>query len=369
MSADNSLGTTSDTMTARATLPSLAALTLGTVPFPNIHEAICLTDQACPLISTWPQMSVLNRREGMILQAMDGLPLLEIDPSFTSVQVKAGDRSQALTEFYEHFLAEDLDYFAVPLEAATAWGPWLERASKELATRPQFFKAQVVGPITFGQTIKTPEGKNILDDADLADTIVKGIGVKAAWLAGQIQKVGGRPIIFFDEPGLAGFGSAFSSLKAEQVSAMFNESAQIVRAHGPAVIGIHICGNTDWGLITELDLDILNFDAFGFLDQFVLYPRQVQAFLKRGGWIAWGIVPTLAYTGQETTAELASKLISGWDTLMASGVDPDLLRKQALISPSCGLGTVSADTARDILKLLPEVVSNLRTVLGRAAAE
>ncbi|MBF0528036.1 MAG: hypothetical protein HQK55_01950 [Deltaproteobacteria bacterium] len=347
-------------MTLTSCLPPLATITVGSVPFLNVDEALDLVTKASPRIPAWPQMPGLGYREGMVLQAMDGLPLLAVDQTGTGVQVLGNDRVQALTEFYEHFLTGDLDYFAVPNEASHSLKAFLDRAYPAFPGESEFLKAQTVGPITFGQSVRTLDGKNLIDDPELADTLVKGLGAKAAWLARQISMTGRTPIIFLDEPGLAEFGSAFSTLQADQVLAMLNETADIARSFGPANIGIHICGNTDWGLIAELNLEIINFDAFGYLDQFRLYPRQVKSFLERGGWIAWGIVPTREFVGLETPEELAEKLLTGWRELAASGIDLDLLRNQALISPSCGLSTIGEKNAKAVLKILPEVAALVR---------
>ncbi|MEW6034846.1 MAG: methionine synthase, partial [Chloroflexota bacterium] len=62
-------------------------------------------------------------------------------------------------------------------------------------------------------------------------------------------------------------------------------------------------------MLLEAATDIVNFDAYGFAQNFALYPAEVEAFLKRGGVIAWGIVPnTEQAVLQETAGSLRDRL-------------------------------------------------------------
>ena len=340
------------------TLPPLAAACIGSVPFTDVEWTLDLLGQVCPEIPCWPQMSQVSRREDMVLQAVDGLPLLEADTENSRVRVLTEGKEEALTLFYEHFLSGDYDYFAVPPEAGCGLQPFLARASADPTFGPDYLKAQIIGPVSFGQSVRTGEDKTLLDDPDLCDTVVKGLGAKAAWLARRIREVGRTPVVFIDEPGLTGYGSGFSTLQADRVKAMIDEAASIPRAEGEVFIGTHVCGNTDWGLLTETSIDIINFDAYGFLDHFLLYPKQVERFFRRGGMVAWGIVPTREYTGQ-TADELAGKLLAGWDNLAKRGLDLETIRERTIITPSCGTGALHPDTALAVLELLPQVRERL----------
>jgi len=42
----------------------------------------------------------------------------------------------------------------------------------------------------------------------------------------------------------------------------------------------------------HLGLDILSFDAFFFFDFLKIYKEQLSDFLKMGGFVAWGFIPT-----------------------------------------------------------------------------
>ena len=268
-------------------------------------------------------------------------PCLKPTKKIAGVIVASHGREEALTLFYDRFMANDFRHFRIPLESSSGLGPFLERARLDHSFGPDFLKAQIIGPASFGLSVKTDQDKIILDDPDLADTVVKGLGAKGAWLAGRIREMGRTPIIFFDEPGLTGYGSAFTPLGRDQVVAMINEVVEIARSQGDILTGVHICGNTDWSMITSTNLDIINFDAFGHLDHFLLYPKDIKAFLARGGYLAWGLIPTLDFDDDETAEHLAGLLKSGWEALADKGLDLDLIRERSLITPACGVGPVS----------------------------
>ena len=121
---------------------------------------------------------------------------------------------------------------------------------------------------------------------------------------------------------------------------------------------MHCCGNTDWSIFTDVPcIELINFDAFSFQDKFVLYAEDLKAFLKRGGVICWGIVPTQEFNGSESAQILAAKLRQGIDNLVKKGIEEKLLLDSLMISPSCGLGTFDPPKAEQILKLLSETSS------------
>ena len=118
-------------------------------------------------------------------------------------------------------------------------------------------------------------------------------------------------IMFLDEPYLSAFGSAYTPINRDEVVGGLNEITQGIKSAN-VLTGVHCCGNTDWSIFTEVpNIDIISFDAFGFLEKFVLYADNLGNFLKRGGVICWGIVPTQEFSQQVTTNLLTTKIKEG----------------------------------------------------------
>ena len=155
-----------------------------------------------------------------------------------------------------------------------------------------------------------------------------------------------------DEPYLSGFGSAFSSIQRHEVIEILRKVIDYLRENSDALIGIHCCGNTDWSMIIETGIDIINFDAFEYMDHFLLYPDDIMGFIRNGGTIAWGIVPTSGFTGKETVEGLFSKIEEGLHRIHGWGITPEMLAQRSILTPACGMGTMDPDMAKKGMGLL-----------------
>jgi methionine synthase II (cobalamin-independent) len=162
-------------------------------------------------------------------------------------------------------------------------------------------------------------------------------------------------IIFFDEPSLSSFGSAFSGLNREDVIHSLNECFDAVKGFK----GIHCCGNTDWSVLLSTNVDILSFDAYGYLGTLSLYPKELKTFLERGGLLAWGIVPTSEAILKEDAESLFNRFKEEVKILSKKGIDPALLQR-AILTPSCGTASLPIHLAERACELTAEVSKRLR---------
>jgi hypothetical protein len=82
-------------------------------------------------------------------------------------------------------------------------------------------------------------------------------------------------------------------------------------------------------------------------------------FMERGGYIAWGVVPTNGpiTTSVERPWRQLSKL---WCELVERGADPVLLRQQAIITPECGLSSHTPAVAERVHRIAAEVAARVR---------
>jgi hypothetical protein len=206
--------------------------------------------------------------------------------------------------------------------------------------------------VTFAASVKDRDGRNLFTYPDFCEAFVKALAIRGLWQVRHLSKSGKKPILFLDEPYLAGYGSAFTPIQRHEVVAMIKEVVDYVRERSEAIIGIHCCGNTDWSMIFEVGPDIVSFDAFSYLDYFLLYPSELRHFMETGGAIAWGIVPTFGFTGRETIDDLSRRLQEGLGKIYALGLDPELVARRSLLTPACGMGTMEPASAERVLTLL-----------------
>lgn len=338
-------------------LAPLAATGIGSVPFTDARETVALILETLPQIPYWPQMVQLGFLEDMIAQSARGLPALKLDEKNRTVKMDpAIPRDEALAQFYEAILAGDLSPFALSESDAQGFFALLTAVARGCPA--PVLKGQLSGPVTFAVSIKDPEGKPILYDRELTQAVCAGLARKAAWQAGKFRELGKEPIVFLDEPSLTGFGSAYLPISREEVTEILTQTLEETRgaATGPVTLGSHCCGNTDWSLLLNAPLDIVSFDSYSYFDNLRLYAQPLSAFLARGSWLAWGLVPTNEDFEHETTDRLWERFQEQATRLAA---DQKLglrgILSQSLLTPACGTGFMSRDAARRVLTSLAEL--------------
>jgi hypothetical protein len=330
----------------------LAATGIGSVPWADPQEATASVLTHLPEVPFWPQLVRLGFQEDMVAQGVRGLPALRLDEASRAVVCDPGQsRELALAAFYEAVWTDDLAPFALAPEEAQGFFA-LCRQIAAMANGPVALKGQVVGPVTFAGMVKDLEGKPILYDRELTQAASLGLARKAAWQAQKFRELGKEAVIFFDEPILTGFGSAFFPISREEVITMLTDTLDAVRQPGPAMVGIHCCGNTDWSLLLKLPIDILSFDSYGYFESLLLYEQELADFLNRGGRLAWGLVPTSDDLNREDEESLWERFQHQVRATQERGVDLHRLLFQALLTPACGLGYLPSEAATRALALL-----------------
>lgn len=336
---------------------------IGSMPHTGIgaqDAALQLIFKYCPYIPFWPQLPKQDIYEGMIVQFSENFPCL----SQPNLGFRSKDKEKELEIFYEKIINQDIDYFKISPTYARGLDFFYKKLNQELGKFDlkdiKFIKCQITGPFTFGASIKDEKDVALLHDSIYMQVIIKGLTMKALWQIRRFKKFGKKIIMFLDEPYLGCFGSAYTPINRKDVIDGLTEFTQGIKS-GDVLLGVHCCGNTDWSIFTDINsIDIISFDAFGFLDKFVLYTDNLRDFFKRGGIVCWGVVPTQEFTGRETAELLLDKLKEGINALVKKGVDKDLLSENLLISPSCGLGSLDTERAEKIFRILHDLSSLIK---------
>jgi methionine synthase II (cobalamin-independent) len=347
---------------------NLRGTTIGSLPLRDADEATALIFKYASLLPSWVQLPK-NPGEGMLEQYNEGLPgIKEIDGK---IYFDTADPSfeQQILEFYENYLAAVesdtsayLERFAISETRARGFHSFIEFLSSHKERTFQLVKGQITGPFTLATGLKDQHGRFAFYNQQLRDVIVKLLCLKAMWQIKRLQEHAVSVLMFIDEPSLSGFGSsAFMGVQAEDIKKDLNEVADIIhRMNGYA--GVHCCENTDWSILLTSDIDVLNFDAYGFFDRVFLYKNDLKKFIQRGGMLAWGIVPTHA---EEVISQVSvDSLVHLWKSevrkLVNEGIPIETIAHQSLITPSCGAGSLSPEAALRILQLLHDTSETLR---------
>lgn len=335
---------------------------IGTLPHLDPQAAVADVCARLTEMPYWPQLPRRGAIEDMNLQYARALtPLVAADLEGRALLAHPGlTREEALAAFYERLLAGPEEDFGLLPQEAAGFFAFLERVGAAGAGAFPWVKGHVTGPLTLAASVLGADGKALLYDDEMAEAMAKGLGVAAAAQIRQLAPLGRPVLLFFDEPFLSGYGSAFAPVGRHKVIELLGLAAQETRARVDAVLGVHCCGNTDWGMLVEAGLDVLNLDSAGFGEHLLLYPRALKELYARGGAVAWGAVPTIGYTGQETAQGLWDGLRGLLDRLVTQGFDPATLARQALVTPACGLGSLEHAKALAILDLTRQVADLAR---------
>ncbi len=335
--------------------PKCDPVLIGSFPLKDHLKAIDLIFSYTPKIPVWPQLPHF-KSENMILQFLPGMPGFD---GTVNLNTDSKNFDNELLDFYQEYLdikegkkSITTSRFKMGSEAK-GFHVLLDRINNQPGIKA--VKGQVTGPFTFAVSLKDANQSSVIYDNQLKDVAVKIISLKAKYQVETLSHLKIPIIIFFDEPGLAGFGSSeFISISRETVMDMLKEAFDETRSDG-VLIGVHVCANTDWSLVVDAGPDIINFDAYGYFDKFILFKDKIKDFLDNGGIIAWGIVPTLEPEdiAKESIDSLYERFLGFVKELeRGSGTPINNILSQSLITPSCGLGSLKEDQMVKVLDLL-----------------
>ena len=102
--------------------PSLMTTGIGSVPLADPDAGAAFVLDADVSIPFWPQLPKRGFREQIIPQYAEAMPCVTIDVEAERTVLEPGDRHTHLHRFYEAYLSEDLEPFALSSESAAGFG-------------------------------------------------------------------------------------------------------------------------------------------------------------------------------------------------------------------------------------------------------
>jgi len=326
---------------------------IGSMPHTDPNAACAQVIKYLKEIPCWPQLPKRAFKENMYAQYSQGFPGITVTGDKLYVD-RSQDIDKPLERLYAAYLDNDVDKYAVSPDYAAGLHSFLNLENLS----PVAVKGQVTGPVTWGLSVTDNEGKAIIYDDVLGDAVAKFLRLKAAWQEKQLRKLSANTIIFADEPYMASYGSVAVPLSRENVISLLEEFFGGIEG----LKGTHCCGNTDWSVLLGTSIDILSLDAYNYAQSLSLYPKEVKAFLERGGTIAWGIVPNDEPSlEKETAASLKDRLEEAIAPFTNNGLQFKQLLHQSLLTPSCGLASIdSPQASAQALELLAELSTEIR---------
>jgi hypothetical protein len=324
---------------------------IGSLPHTDPYEACRLVLDTFD-IPFWPQLPRLSFRELMIPQFSEGMPFLKIDEERETMWI--GGDGDDLTKFYE-VCSDDMT-----LAVSEHYAKGLDAFRHAAAGRHfRYVKGHVTGPLTFTLGLKDARGRPVYFDEELREISLLLLQAKIRWQIDILKPYADEVIIFIDEPVLSALGSSsYLGVAPEETLRLLRAAADTIKG-ASALSGIHCCSKADWPLVINCGVSIVSFDAYDYIEAISLYSAAFTGFLKNGGYLAWGIVPTTEAIQDENTESVKHRFERGVD-LLSKSIPAELLLSQILLTPSCGTGSRSLSETQKIFRILSELSGSMK---------
>ncbi len=320
---------------------------IGSVPFIDPVEGCKIIRNNFTSIPFWPQLPKRTFHENMYVQYSSRLPGATLNEANKTIHIKLDDAFAQIEEIYGKCIEGDLDYFAIPEGYAAGFYEFMSRKDL-LSSNLKAVKGHITGPISYGLFLTDENKRSIIHEKDIFEVMTKVLAMNAKWQIAKLKTIQPNVIIFIDEPYFVSIGSSYVNINVTQAMERLDEVIAAIHESG-ALAGIHCCGNTDWPLLLKRDIDIINFDAYNFMKEFMLFGSDVQDYLRRGKSIAWGIIPSSDEIATISIPNLTAKIR---EQIKGS--------PSSIVTPSCGLGSLDEKTAQTIIKSVLEISTKLK---------
>jgi hypothetical protein len=313
---------------------------IGSLPHRDVDAAVrfALASTSIPTIPSLPRRSPA---EAMVPQALVGLRGITIGQyGSISIDIERVDPLSSVTTPLEH-------------DAFAGLRAFLAQAPADLPV----VKWQVVGPVTLGLALLRAG----VPASDAFDVAVRAVRERIQHLLDVVAAALPRAqqIVFVDEPSLGDLQDHDFPIAPD--TAIDLVSGALAAIETRAISGVHSCADVDLGVLTAAGPAIVSVPVRA---QLADHGAVMARFLAAGGVVAWGVVPTggpIPHSAERPWRLLAEV----WCGLVRNGVEPAVLRRQAMLTPECGLGLHTPAVAERVLAITNEVA---RRVHDQASA-
>jgi hypothetical protein len=302
---------------------------MGIMPHRDVERALEL---ALSLdIPFWPQLPKVSLYEDMYVQASQNFPGITIDFDRERLVFSTARFEQELDEYFTGM--DSPEAFALTAEYSSVFHRFLSRELRGYKA----IRGQVTGPVSFGLKVVDEDLKPIIYNEEVRAILFDFIQRKVNIQYQELKQRNPGAFVWVDEPGLSYVFSGYSGYNDRHAREDYHEFVQGLE--GPK--GLHLCAEVNLPYLLELGMEILSFDAYqiGFMPE--EYAGSVADFIKSGGVIAWGIIPTESTALATRTPETLAGILSNyWEVISKrAGLSLNQIARQALVAPArCCLG-------------------------------
>ena len=285
-------------------------------------------------IATVPSLPTRSPAEGMIAQAIAGLPGVSLGQygSFAIDPVGLTDDTPIETD-----LSSD---------AFVGLRAFLDLA-RQVGVDGSPVKWQFVGPVTLGAALQRAGLRNAQAFTIAADAVRHHVAEISAAVSGALPN--SPQLVVLDEPLLVDLMAPDFPIPPDVAVDLI--STGMAAAPAGVAVGLHSCGPCDVATMLETGPQVISLPVSeGLVD----YAGYLGRFIEAGGVIAWGVLPTAGPLPAKPD-RYWRQLSEIWCALVERGVDASELRRRSMVSPECGLAHHQVSTARRVSRLTREI--------------
>lgn len=310
-------------------------LPIGALPYENLDTATTMQAKLFEQIPYLAFLPKIDKDDNIYKRTFSAIPGIKV--SNKKVVLKANTNS-----FKQNLLKLDKAYNNPTLENLNPYAiesPFLEKfANLVKKFKPQYACINLLGPFTVSQILVDSAEAQTLTDKSFRKLFIQAVCIKALWFIEKLKEYNRKtkPIIILEEPTFSQFGMLKrenEEITPELVTNLFARVIEKLQEAG-AIVAIQCFEKCNWQLPIKAGVDIISYDAYNNPNNLSIMPDDVIEFIKRGGKINWGIVPTLNENLIKSTSidYMCKRLFATFDGVVLSGVPVDLVYNSSLVS-------------------------------------
>jgi len=303
---------------------NLRTTAMGIMPHRDIERALEL---ALSLdIPFFPQLPNVSFYEDMYAQVSAGFPGITLDVEGEKVLFSRAKFEVELEDYFERMEEED------PFRLRPPYSVVYERFLEQDLSRCSAIRGQVTGPVSFGFRVLDEELRPIIYDDEVRGILFDFIRRKVNVMFKELKARNENAFVWIDEPGLGWVFSGFSGYNDD----LAREELRDFFARVEGIKGMHLCAELGLSYLLDLGVELLSFDAYQMGELSPRHAPAVAEFLRSGGVISWGVVPTEpAILEKETAVSLAEKVSQYFEVIaQTTGLAEEGIARGSLLAPA-----------------------------------
>ena len=290
------------------------------------------------------------------------IPGIKLDGDNISILLSTPEAKKGIQYLDKAFNHPDLKH----LEPFAMESPFMEKFFQLIKK----FKSpnaiiNVLGPFTVSQILTEVAANQVIVDKSFRKLFIQTVCVKALWVIKKIKEINPNitPIVMLEEPMLGQFGlikRQNEDITADLVTLYLSRVIDKLREAG-AIVGVQCLEKCDWTIPINAGVDIISFDAYNNPNNLNIISDVVAEFIRRGGYINWGIVPAMSesMTKGLNINIVEKRLLVTMEGLILAGIPPKDIYKSAIVSTQGDVDKLPVIFAEKLIMLTIQLAKKL----------